>query len=151
MYLLSRSVDPHRVSATHQSLYHCVQGRNSLERQHHAIEHGREEVNSRRLRYGAAQRDSLRGWSRGQGIGGAMPNLIALPAEAVGPWLKNTAESVMCCGMPFAGAMAALLGVLSTGDTAWRNISYAGGVGPLITIPALMPCLQSSAHSSERP
>lgn len=80
----------------------------------------------------------------GLGLGGAMPNLIALSAEAVEPRLRNTAVSIMYCGMPFGGAMAALLGVLGTGETAWRNIFYAGGAGPLVIIPLLMLCLPES-------
>jgi AAHS family 3-hydroxyphenylpropionic acid transporter len=78
----------------------------------------------------------------GIGLGGAMPNLIALSAEAAAPRLRNTAVSIMYCGMPLGGAIAALIGVLSVGDTAWRHIFYVGGVGPLVIIPLLMSCLR---------
>lgn len=80
----------------------------------------------------------------GIGLGGAMPNLIALSAEAVAPRLRNTAVSIMYCGMPLGGAIAALIGVLSVGDTAWRHIFYVGGAGPIVIIPVLMACLQES-------
>ena len=74
----------------------------------------------------------------GLGLGGAMPNLIALSAEAVAPKRRNTAVSIMYCGMPFGGAVAALIGVLSAGETAWRNIFYTGGIAPLVVVPLLM-------------
>ncbi|WP_322045224.1 3-(3-hydroxy-phenyl)propionate transporter MhpT [Paraburkholderia sp. J67] len=80
----------------------------------------------------------------GFGLGGAMPNLIALSAEAVPERLRNTAVSVMYCGMPLGGALAALIGVLSAGDTEWRHIFYAGGFGPLIIAPAILAWLPES-------
>ncbi|MBB5460468.1 3-(3-hydroxy-phenyl)propionate transporter MhpT [Paraburkholderia sp. Cpub6] len=80
----------------------------------------------------------------GIGLGGAMPNLIALSSEAVDARHRNTAVSVMYCGMPLGGALAALIAVLSTGATAWRHIFYVGGVGPLIIIPLLMALLPES-------
>ncbi|RKP49691.1 3-(3-hydroxy-phenyl)propionate transporter MhpT [Pararobbsia silviterrae] len=80
----------------------------------------------------------------GLGLGGAMPNLIALSAEAVAPRRRNTAVSIMYCGMPLGGALAAFIGVLSAGDTAWRHIFYAGGIGPLIVVPLLLLWLPES-------
>ncbi|MGF6640546.1 3-(3-hydroxy-phenyl)propionate transporter MhpT [Paraburkholderia sp. MM6662-R1] len=80
----------------------------------------------------------------GIGLGGAMPNLIALSSEAVDARHRNTAVSVMYCGMPLGGALAALIAVLSAGATAWRHIFYVGGVGPLIIIPLLMALLPES-------
>lgn len=80
----------------------------------------------------------------GIGLGGAMPNLIALSSEAVSSRYRNTAVSVMYCGMPLGGALAALIGVLSAGDTAWRHIFYVGGAGPLVVIPLLLLLLPES-------
>ncbi|ADG19445.1 3-(3-hydroxy-phenyl)propionate transporter MhpT [Paraburkholderia atlantica] len=80
----------------------------------------------------------------GIGLGGAMPNLIALSSEAVDPRHRNTAVSVMYCGMPVGGALAAMIAVLSAGATAWRHIFYVGGVGPLIIIPLLIALLPES-------
>jgi MFS transporter, AAHS family, 3-hydroxyphenylpropionic acid transporter len=86
----------------------------------------------------------------GIGLGGAMPNLIALSSEAVEARHRNTAVSVMYCGMPLGGALAALIGVLSVGETAWRHIFYVGGAGPLVIIPLLMAFLaESKAFVSE--
>ncbi|MGA3948041.1 3-(3-hydroxy-phenyl)propionate transporter MhpT [Ralstonia nicotianae] len=79
----------------------------------------------------------------GIGLGGAMPNLIALCAEAVPPRLRNTAVSVMYCGIPFGGAIAAVVGLLSAGDTGWRHIFYVGGFGPLLVVPLLLTLRES--------
>ncbi|WP_028217079.1 3-(3-hydroxy-phenyl)propionate transporter MhpT [Paraburkholderia oxyphila] len=81
----------------------------------------------------------------GLGLGGAMPNLIALSAEAVAPRQRNTAVSVMYCGMPLGGALAALIGVLAAGDMGWRHIFYAGGLGPLVVAPLILLWLPESA------
>lgn len=86
----------------------------------------------------------------GIGLGGAMPNLIALSSEAVAPRNRNTAVSVMYCGMPLGGALAALIGVLSADNGAWRHIFYVGGAAPLIVIPLLIALLsESKAFASE--
>jgi AAHS family 3-hydroxyphenylpropionic acid transporter len=80
----------------------------------------------------------------GIGLGGALPNLIALSSEAVSPKARNTAVSVMYCGIPFGGVIASLIGMFSAGDTEWRHIFYVGGVGPIIMIPLLMSFLPES-------
>ncbi|WP_234775556.1 3-(3-hydroxy-phenyl)propionate transporter MhpT [Paraburkholderia tropica] len=85
----------------------------------------------------------------GIGLGAAMPNLIALSSEAVDPRNRNSAVSVMYCGMPLGGAIAALIGVVSAGDTAWRHIFYAGGAGPLVVIPLLMALLVDSRQFAD--
>ncbi len=79
----------------------------------------------------------------GLGLGAAMPNLIALCAEAVPTRLRNTAVSIMYCGIPFGGAIAAVVGLLSAGDTGWRHIFYVGGFGPLVVVPLLLTLRES--------
>jgi len=80
----------------------------------------------------------------GIGLGGALPNLIALSSEAVEPRSRSTAVSVMYCGIPFGGVIASVIGVLSAGDTDWRHIFYVGGVGPLVLVPLLLVFLADS-------
>jgi len=80
----------------------------------------------------------------GIGLGGALPNLIALSSEAVSPRSRNTAVSVMYCGIPFGGVIASAIGVLSAGDAEWRHIFYVGGAGPLILVPLLLVFLPES-------
>ncbi|KVH07249.1 MFS transporter [Burkholderia anthina] len=80
----------------------------------------------------------------GIGLGGAMPNLIALSSEAVEPRSRSSAVATMYCGIPFGGVIASLIGVLLAGDTEWRHIFYVGGVGPLLLVPLLVWCLPES-------
>ncbi|AMU12478.1 3-(3-hydroxy-phenyl)propionate transporter MhpT [Burkholderia cenocepacia] len=80
----------------------------------------------------------------GIGLGGAMPNLIALSSEAVEPRSRSSAVATMYCGIPFGGVIASLIGVLLAGDTEWRHIFYVGGLGPLLLVPLLVWCLPES-------
>ncbi|KVO47032.1 MFS transporter [Burkholderia ubonensis] len=80
----------------------------------------------------------------GIGLGGAMPNLIALSSEAVEPRARSSAVAAMYCGIPFGGVIASLIGVLLAGDAEWRHIFYVGGVGPLLLVPLLIGLLPES-------
>ncbi|MDR0242355.1 MAG: 3-(3-hydroxy-phenyl)propionate transporter MhpT [Burkholderia sp.] len=80
----------------------------------------------------------------GIGLGGAMPNLIALSSEAVEPRSRSSAVAAMYCGIPFGGVIASLIGVLLAGDTEWRHIFYVGGAGPLLLLPLLAMLLPES-------
>ena len=80
----------------------------------------------------------------GIGLGGAMPNLIALSSEAVEPRARSSAVAAMYCGIPFGGVIASLIGVLLAGDTEWRHIFYVGGAGPLLLVPLLIGLLPES-------
>jgi AAHS family 3-hydroxyphenylpropionic acid transporter len=59
----------------------------------------------------------------GLGLGGALPNLIALSAENVPPRRRNLAVSLMYCGMPLGGGLASLLTALGLGDNDWQTLS----------------------------
>ncbi|KAF1038081.1 MAG: 3-(3-hydroxy-phenyl)propionate transporter [Burkholderia lata] len=80
----------------------------------------------------------------GIGLGGAMPNLIALSSEAVDARSRSSAVAAMYCGIPFGGVIASLIGVLLAGDTEWRHIFYVGGAGPLLLVPLLAMLLPES-------
>lgn len=80
----------------------------------------------------------------GIGLGGALPNLIALSSEAVPPKARNTAVSIMYCGIPFGGVIASIIGIVNMGDTEWRHIFYVGGAGPLLLVPLLFAFLPES-------
>lgn len=80
----------------------------------------------------------------GLGLGAAMPNLIALCSEAAGPQQRSTAVGAMYCGMPFGAAIAAVIGMLGTGDASWRHVFYVGGLGPIVMVPLLGAFLRES-------
>jgi hypothetical protein len=80
----------------------------------------------------------------GLGLGGAMPNLIALSSESVGPQSRSTAVTAMYCGVSFGGVIASLVGVMLVGHSEWRHIFYVGGAGPLLLLPLLIGLLPES-------
>jgi MFS transporter, AAHS family, 3-hydroxyphenylpropionic acid transporter len=79
----------------------------------------------------------------GLGLGAALPNLIALCAEAVEERQRSTAISIMYCGVPLGGAAAALIGMLA--GEAWQWVFIVGGVAPLAVAPLMIRLLPESA------
>ncbi|HTP39165.1 MAG TPA: 3-(3-hydroxy-phenyl)propionate transporter MhpT [Steroidobacteraceae bacterium] len=71
----------------------------------------------------------------GAGLGGAMPNMLALVAENADPKRRGFALAAMYCGMPLGGALISLISFLSTGD--WRVVFWVGGVAPVLAAPVL--------------
>ena len=68
----------------------------------------------------------------GLGLGGALPNLIALTAEAAGPSRRNTVVSITAAGMPVGGIVPSLLAIWFPGGEEWRVIFWVGGMAPLV-------------------
>jgi len=81
----------------------------------------------------------------GVGLGGALPNLIALTAEASGGRNNILNVVITAAGMPTGGAVAALIGFSAgpTGD--WRTIFYVGGIAPLLLAPVMALLLPESS------
>ena len=80
----------------------------------------------------------------GLGLGGALPNLIALVAEGSDPRQKNLAVSIMYSGMPLGGALVSLVTLVSAFGTTWTSVFYIAGLSPLILVPLLILFLQES-------
>jgi AAHS family 3-hydroxyphenylpropionic acid transporter len=76
----------------------------------------------------------------GLGLGGALPNLVALAAEAVGPESRAGLVTRITCGLPLGGA---LCGVVAA-NLGWRDIFYAGGLAPLALAPLCALALPES-------
>ncbi len=80
----------------------------------------------------------------GLGLGGALPNLVALTSEASGG--KNSILNVVitAAGMPTGGALASWIAFQGgeTGD--WRVIFYIGGIAPLVLAPIMALALPES-------
>ena len=79
----------------------------------------------------------------GLGLGAALPNLIALCAEAVEERQRSTAISIMYCGVPLGGAGAAVIGMLA--GEAWQWVFIVGGVAPLAIAPLMLWLLPESS------
>jgi AAHS family 3-hydroxyphenylpropionic acid transporter len=76
----------------------------------------------------------------GLGLGGALPNLVALAAEAVAPEHRAGLVTRITCGLPFGGAAAGIVAV----NLPWRDIFYFGGLAPLILAPLVAYALPES-------
>ena len=69
----------------------------------------------------------------GLGLGGAMPNFVALSAEAVDEAARGRVVALAASAMPFGGAFASAIAA----GWDWRAIFVVGGVAPL-AIAAIM-------------
>jgi AAHS family 3-hydroxyphenylpropionic acid transporter len=65
----------------------------------------------------------------GLGLGGAMPNLIAMAREISSPRRRALTSSMMFAALPVGGAVAALFARYGAHD--WRDIFILGGIVPL--------------------
>ncbi len=73
----------------------------------------------------------------GVGLGGALPNLIAIAAESVSPERRGRAVAFMYAGVPLGGALASLVAMMGLHDD-WRSIFVVGGILPLLLILPLL-------------
>lgn len=79
----------------------------------------------------------------GLGIGGLMPNVVALMTEYSPKRIRSTLVAVMFSGYAIGGMSSALLGTLLVGDHGWRIMFYIAGV-PLLLLPFLWKSLPES-------
>jgi AAHS family 3-hydroxyphenylpropionic acid transporter len=75
-------------------------------------------------------------FATGLGLGGAMPNLIALTADIAAARSRNGSIAATYVGMPLGAAVA---GLIASGIPleAWRVIFLCGGIAPLVVAPLL--------------
>ena len=80
----------------------------------------------------------------GLGLGGAMPNFIALSSEAADGVHRLRSTTAVMAAMPMGGALA---GFVALGDSigwSWRSIFYVGGAAPLLLGLAMWRALPDS-------
>lgn len=70
----------------------------------------------------------------GLGIGGVMPNLVALTSEYAPQRLRSTLVTTMFSGYAVGGVMAALFGAWFTPNFGWEIMFFIAGV-PLLLLP----------------
>ena len=80
----------------------------------------------------------------GLGLGGALPNLIALTAEAVGPPRRNATVGLTAGGMPLGAIAVSFVATHWAGPAEWRMIFWMGGVAPLVLALLLWLALPES-------
>jgi AAHS family 3-hydroxyphenylpropionic acid transporter len=79
----------------------------------------------------------------GVGLGGALPNLVALVAENTAPATRNTWVGSLYAGLPTGGALVSLVSLLG-GASDWHIVFYIGGLAPLLAVPLLIFFLPES-------
>ena len=72
----------------------------------------------------------------GLGLGGAMPNLIALAADVSPDRSRNSAIALIYIGMPLGGAVASSIIFLAPGAE-WRSVFLLGAAAPLVIAPLM--------------
>jgi MFS transporter, AAHS family, 3-hydroxyphenylpropionic acid transporter len=79
----------------------------------------------------------------GLGLGGALPNLIALTAESSPAHRRLANVTLVYAGAPFGGAIASWISMVSAAGH-WRWIFIAGGIAPLLLAPIMGAALPES-------
>ena len=87
----------------------------------------------------------------GIGIGGALPNLIAIVAESAQDKQRGRALGLLYAGLPCGGATAALVSLAGAAPSDWRMIFHVGGVGPLLALLVVTRFLPGSLWPTPRP
>lgn len=82
----------------------------------------------------------------GLGLGGAMPNVIALSAEYTPARWRSTAVGVMFCGFPFGAVLGGLLAAQIIPAFGWESVFLVGGIAPLLLLLVLVPLLPESVR-----
>jgi MFS transporter, AAHS family, 4-hydroxybenzoate transporter len=73
----------------------------------------------------------------GLGLGGAMPNIIALTAEYAPARSRATMVSLMFCGFPLGAVLGGLIASRMIPVLGWESAFLLGGVLPLLLLPVL--------------
>ena len=80
----------------------------------------------------------------GLGLGGALPNLIALTSEALGGRNSILNVVITMAGMPTGGTLASLIAYWGGEHGDWRTVFYVGGIAPLVLAPIMAFALPES-------
>ncbi len=82
----------------------------------------------------------------GLGLGGAMPNAIALTTEFNPHRRRATMVMIMFCGFSVGAALGGLLAAALIPQFGWQSVFVIGGVAPLLLAPVLMVRLPESVR-----
>src|SRR6266404_2773838 len=73
----------------------------------------------------------------GLGLGGAMPNAVAMTSEVNPRRRRATMVMIMFCGFSVGAALGGLLAAALIPQFGWRSVFIVGGVAPLLLVPIL--------------
>jgi MFS transporter, AAHS family, 4-hydroxybenzoate transporter len=82
----------------------------------------------------------------GLGLGGAMPNTVAMTSEFNPHRRRATMVMIMFCGFSLGAALGGLLAAALIPQFGWRSVFVVGGVAPLLLVPILALRLPESVR-----
>ncbi|MGB8604649.1 MFS transporter [Bradyrhizobium sp.] len=82
----------------------------------------------------------------GLGLGGAMPNAIAMTSEFNPRRRRATMVMIMFCGFSVGAALGGFLAAAMIPQFGWRSVFVVGGVAPLLLVPILALKLPESVR-----
>jgi AAHS family 3-hydroxyphenylpropionic acid transporter len=85
----------------------------------------------------------------GVGLGGALPNLLALVSENAPPRMRSFVVGALYAGLPCGGALASLTNLLGAEPESWKNVFLVGGLAPiLLCLPLALYLPESRAQQA---
>lgn len=82
----------------------------------------------------------------GLGLGGAMPNVVALTSEYAPKRLQSVLVAMLFCGIPLGALVSGLSSSVMIPTWGWRSVFYLGGILPLAVSLALITALPESVR-----
>lgn len=82
----------------------------------------------------------------GLGLGGAMPNTVALTSEYSPHSRRATMVMTMFCGFSVGAALGGLIAAALIPFFGWRSVFVVGGIAPILFVPLLMWKLPESVR-----
>ena len=82
----------------------------------------------------------------GLGLGGAMPNAIAITSEFNPRRRRATMVMIMFCGFSVGAALGGFLAAALIPQFGWRSVFVVGGLAPLLLVPILARRLPESVR-----
>jgi AAHS family 4-hydroxybenzoate transporter-like MFS transporter len=82
----------------------------------------------------------------GLGLGGAMPNAVAMTSEFSPHRRRATMVMIMFCGFSVGAALGGLLAAALIPQFGWRSVFVVGGLAPLLLVPILLLRLPESVR-----
>lgn len=80
----------------------------------------------------------------GLGLGGAIPNIIALTNEYAPRRLKVVLVALMASGFPLGGFLGGIISARLVPEFGWQSVFIVGGLIPLLSAPVLLKFLPES-------
>jgi AAHS family 4-hydroxybenzoate transporter-like MFS transporter len=80
----------------------------------------------------------------GLGLGGAMPNIIALTSEYAPKRMRAILIAIMFCGFPLGSTIGGVISTPLISSFGWQSVFLLGGILPLVTLVALFIWLPES-------